>query len=344
MKILIIANNCNWRSWQSKIDDLKKWLDQGVGTKGFEFYLAHTDFKNVPFIPYNDQQQLGIDPTWYNNNVSSKAIGYDICLFVLPRSQWLEPNRARGWRTDYDQGPVELHIGCDENETRDAGGWSQFPKQTSAFFLLTEHEILHALYKISGQVDNTHYWWDRGMIEKARDEIVLPKNYFVTSLLRSLVYLKSLLAKAQSMQTKSQRLAELAKSKLETDFTNDNIVPDEVSCAYAVTTILKEFDGVTPIIPGTNQLLTYLETSGLFERIMEPVAGCIVMSATGTNSKPEIIPNGHTGIYLDNNLIMSNDSASGLWKQNYTRESWRNRYYYRGGYPVRLYKYKNENI
>ena len=344
MKILIIGNRCYWKTWQSKIDSLKEWLDKGPGTKGFQFDLIRTDLGNIPFIPYNDQGQLGIDPEWYNKNVTPLAFGYDICLFVVPRNQWLEPNRARGWRTDYDQGPVELHIGCDEYETRDAGGWSQFPSETSAFFLLAEHEILHALYKISGQADNTHYWWDRGQIERARDEIVLPKNYVISGLLRSLAYLKSLLAKAQAMQTKSQKLAELAKSKLETDFTNDDIVPDEVSCAFAVTTIMREFDGITPIIPGTNQLMTYFETSGRFDRIMEPEAGCIVISATGTNTHPDIIPNGHTGIYLDNNLIMSNDSASGLWKQNYTRESWRNRYYYKGGYPVRLFKYKNENI
>jgi hypothetical protein len=37
---------------------------------------------------------------------------------------------------------------------------------------------------------------------------------------------------------------------------------------------------------------------------------------------------------------MSNDSATGLWSVNFTRESWRKRYYYRGGYPVYLYRIK----
>lgn len=141
------------------------------------------------------------------------------------------------------------------------------------------------------------------------------------------------------MSQKLQQLANLAISKLETDFTNDLIVPDEVSCAYALTTVLREFDKEIPVIMGTAALLNFFRKSPKFTQVLEPEAGVIVICATGTNTRPKTMPHGHVGIYIDENRIISNDSASGLWKQNYNRETWRKRYYYRGGYPVRLFKY-----
>lgn len=345
MRILLVSNNCAWSSWSEKIKEAREWFDAGKNTKGFKFDLKHTNFTNIPFSPYNNGEgtpsTFGVDPKWYDQNISPLGFGYDIILLVLPRSQWQEPNRARGWRADSDQGPVELQIACDEDETSRAGAWYQFSKRKSAFFLLAEHEILHALYRISGQKDNTHYWWDLGKIEKARDEIIVPGNTLLLSLQRSVAYLTTLLKTVQSMKTLSQKLADLAKSKLGTDFTNDQVVSDDVSCAFAVTTILRELDPTTPIEYGTGRLLDYFKTSGKFERVFEPSAGVLVISATGTNSRPDVMPHGHVGIYLDNDKIMSNSSEDGLWKQNFTRESWRTRFYYKGGFPVFLFKCLN---
>lgn len=130
-------------------------------------------------------------------------------------------------------------------------------------------------------------------------------------------------------------ILQLATEKLGTDFTDDKKVNDDVSCSFAVTTILNEADPNFPIITGTAQLDSYLTKH--WERIYEPEAGCVVVSPTGEGDNPDM-PNGHCGIYLNNTDIASNSSATGLWTQNYTRESWRERYYYKGKYPVRLFR------
>jgi len=322
MKIKIVANNNNWFTLRKKVDELKEWFKPLVD---ITFDIQYTSF-SIPFSPYRDGM-LGVDREWYDDNVTPLGYGYDIVLLVVPRSEWQEPNRARGWRTDSDQGPVELQISCDEKEDQNAGGWSQL--NGSAFALLARHEILHALFMISGQLDTTHYWWDQGKLENCLKEIKLPKDTTQSSVNRTFAYLIK-------MFSKDSKIVSLAKSKLGTDFTNDKIVPDEVSCAFAVTTLLKEAGVNIPIITGTAQLDGWLKQNAT--RIYEPEAGCIVVSPTGSGSRPDIISNGHTGIYLDNYLIVSNDSASGLWKQNYNRDTWRARYYSKGGYPVRLYK------
>lgn len=136
------------------------------------------------------------------------------------------------------------------------------------------------------------------------------------------------------------KITELALAKEGTDFTPDYPVSDEVSCALAVTTILKEANPTIPIITGTWTLDDFLAKSSKFERVSEPVgdpkAGDIVISPTGYGNGN--FP-GHVGIYIDKFNIMSNNSNTGLWETNYTRESWRNRYFYKGGFPIRLYRY-----
>lgn len=177
MKILILANNCRWKTWDSKINSLKKWFSINPEIN-LEIILEHSSLKNIPWVPYisTDSTQnklsplMGIDPKWYDNNVTFKAKGYDIVLLVLPMSEWKYENKARGWRTDKDQGPVELHIGCNEGQNlTDPSG-----NKEDAFFQLARHEIIHALFMISGQNDTTHKWWDVGNLRAALEEIKIP--------------------------------------------------------------------------------------------------------------------------------------------------------------------------
>jgi len=140
------------------------------------------------------------------------------------------------------------------------------------------------------------------------------------------------------METPSEKLLKEALAKRGTDFTNDQIVSDEVSCAFALSTVIHEVDSSFPIIKGTRELEDEVIRCGKFKKIDTPKAGAIVICATGTNSRPDIMPHGHCGIYVDEVNIMSNDSMSGLWIKNYTRETWRQRYYYKGGFNVHLYE------
>lgn len=139
-----------------------------------------------------------------------------------------------------------------------------------------------------------------------------------------------------------EKILVLAKARIGQDFTKDYLVPDDVSCSFAVTQILHDVDPIIPIIFGTSTLLAYLSESPLFERVdgteYTPQGGDIIVSATGTNSRPDIIPKGHTGIFLNETDIVSNDSATGLWLQSYSRTTWRQRYVFKGGYPTYAFR------
>lgn len=175
-KLLIVANNCPWRSWDDKILELKRWFAPKVD---LDIELTHTKYSQIPFITYgnvvSDQAHIpnpeGIDYKWYDTYVSPMAQGYDIVLFVLNMSQWPSANSFRGWRVDQTLGAVELQIGVNENEMFRWGDYTG-----GGFFNFARHEIMHALFMITGQTDTTHKWWDQSpnMLVNALNELVFP--------------------------------------------------------------------------------------------------------------------------------------------------------------------------
>lgn len=144
-------------------------------------------------------------------------------------------------------------------------------------------------------------------------------------------------------------LVDIAEEKLGTDFTDDKKAADTVSCAFALSTVLNEYLlqlGINfPICLGTIELDNEIRKSGLFELVPQPIsvmqAGWITMCVTGTNLYPSKLPHGHCGIYDDPINIMSNDSTSGFWERNYTRDEWRSLFYTYGGYDIKIYKLKD---
>lgn len=126
-------------------------------------------------------------------------------------------------------------------------------------------------------------------------------------------------------------LFEAAFSRIGKDVTPADTIDDEVACAETVSTLIAELIPF-PIIPGTYTLLEKLKNSPDFtagEWGSGP--GTIVICATGTGNGSM---RGHVGILSNGNKIMSNTSADGIWRENYTKESWIARYAQQGGFTV----------
>lgn len=86
----------------------------------------------------------------------------------------------------------------------------------------------------------------------------------------------------------------------------------------------------------TYLLYQALQDKKRFMEVSRPIGGEIVVSPTGYGNG--IIKNGHTGFYVGDNRIMSNDSRDGKLKKNYTLKSWRERFVTQGGFPMRFYR------
>lgn len=327
LKILVVANNCKWESWAKKLDDLSNWFEPNFD---ISFYLRDSSFTNIPFVRYNEQEkrnQTGIDPVWYDENITKLAIGFDMVMFVMNTKEW-QGFGVKGWRTDSDQGIVQLQVCADEEEKTK---WPNFPKMDT-FFQVARHEICHGLFMLSGQYDMTHYYWDRGELEKARDMVVLKPKYQIPFLIRTIGYLKFLLTKISIMDKK---LLEKAIEKIGHEVSPTDLAPDEFGCAEGVSNIIRMVEPSFPVITGTWTLWQTLKNSPLFKEIKVPAPGCVVIYPTGApGGGKNGIANGHVGIVGKGGAVMSNDSNDGLWKENYTLDTMKQRYLVTGGYPA----------
>lgn len=150
---------------------------------------------------------------------------------------------------------------------------------------------------------------------------------------------------AQTPSKTSQDIYAAAKACLDTHITLDQNVPADLGCAEAVSYILKQANlgGALPKLgfAGTADLYKWLlseEQEGVspIAPPNTPQAGDIIISPTGTSTKNA--PHGHVGI-IGLHGIMSNDSNTGLWGENYTIDSWNVAYAQKLGFPVYIFRF-----
>ena len=115
-------------------------------------------------------------------------------------------------------------------------------------------------------------------------------------------------------------------------------VDDVVACVESVTEILKKAGAFPTIETGTYTMYMKLARSRHWVLVDNPEPGDIIISPTGMSNKRTKM-RGHIGITGVNNIIMSNDSYTGLWSATYSIKMWRDRYEKEGGYPVHFFRY-----
>lgn len=154
-KLLLILNRTQWPSLDAK---LAEFLKPFSGKLDLRITLRHSDFSTIPFSDYvyPEGTYKEINKTWYDDNISRQAAGFNYVAFYVPRTQWL--STKHGFRADRNLGPIEVQFTSDENEVL------QFPnggKIVNAFVYFLQHEIAHCLYMEAEQPDRTHEFWDK---------------------------------------------------------------------------------------------------------------------------------------------------------------------------------------
>ena len=137
-------------------------------------------------------------------------------------------------------------------------------------------------------------------------------------------------------QEKEPSLLDVAISQIGKDASPQDLAPDELGCAESVSVLIGQSYGNFPVITGTWTLYQRLENDPRFSSVLTPQAGDIIISPTGSLANAPFP--GHTGIMLDDHHIMSNDSSSGTWQDNYTLTTW-NKRWGKAGYPTYFYRY-----
>ena len=141
------------------------------------------------------------------------------------------------------------------------------------------------------------------------------------------------------MPTATEKLYDLSKSLLGTRLGRDKSIPWMVNCANACTDVLIRagVKGLPPKgIAGTAALLSFLEDSTEFKEVDVYTPGAVIINATGTgNGKIR----GHVGL-AGYHTIMSNNSETGFWDDQWNWERWYNYYEKYGGINTRHFVMK----
>lgn len=175
VRIKFVANCLYWERLAARIEEVKLWfMERSEGKIELEFDVEHVCFQDVPFIPYPPFDNIdGVAFDWYDEHVTPLGKGYHAVMLFMDVSQW-RARVARGWRTDAETGTVELQAACAEN-TREqiVDGNGRLLLDDSEFLAIVRHEIMHALFMMTGQEDTTHHWYDRTLaLDNAIKEII----------------------------------------------------------------------------------------------------------------------------------------------------------------------------
>lgn len=132
--------------------------------------------------------------------------------------------------------------------------------------------------------------------------------------------------------TTREKLYVVARKSLGIDVSPSDNAPDDLACVESLCQILGKVGIETPKTLSTLTFYNWLKKSPRFIQTTENKVGNIIISPTGKGNGS--IPHGHTGILGESGWILSNDSATGMWLENYTLQSWIARYRTKGGYPI----------
>ncbi len=199
MKVIVVANACQWDSWPQKISNIKAFYAPLVE---LDIDIRYTDFSDIRLKSYPGTVthfengtvtdapgiDLEIDQDWFNLNIGPLVTGYDIAVFQaanvaatdLPlgikfedlNGTWCCETFARGEDYSYFLPGVNGAAGVDlGNETE----------------IIIEHEIAHALYSITGQTDKTHQFFYANQFSRILTDINLSNENALVSLYRQVV-------------------------------------------------------------------------------------------------------------------------------------------------------------
>lgn len=134
---------------------------------------------------------------------------------------------------------------------------------------------------------------------------------------------------------KAQKLYDTAVACIGIDMSPADIAPDSLACAESLNGVyFKAFGehlGTSAALTSTKALYESMLKDVRLKQIYTPDLGSIVISPTGYSTKHA--SHGHTGV-AGKFDIMSNDSASGLWRDNYEKSAWVNVFEKTLGFPT----------
>jgi hypothetical protein len=200
LKVLIVANACNWASWRAKIAAIKAFYGPLVE---LEIDIKQTNFTDMPtaqypgtvteFTPTGTCDVQGtdteIDQSWFSENIGPMLTGYDICVFQVANVSPIDIPLGISFGRVNGVWCVETFV-TDENfhyflpDPAKSGNHIDLGNEAE---VVIEHEISHALYALASETDNTHLYFYANQFPRVLTDIKLPNPSALTKLYQEVI-------------------------------------------------------------------------------------------------------------------------------------------------------------
>lgn len=349
-RLKVIADRIEWGSLPQILEDVRKFYAPSVD---LNISIVHTSLSPVYNSTYADLAPLAVvDYDWYDRNVTVPHLAdADIVLLLTP--QPTTPTTYAGIMTFANCGPWECTVFVTKETDRASVNGKDLGNSTA---LVIKHELAHAFYRMKNpaeSADHTHQYFYGGTPEKVLPDLVF-NTPTVSESIADMIRILTGASVALGLITKKRQTIEEAHEQPKGPDLGNTLyatafaalgrdvakTQDELGCAEAVSFLVNKAYGDFPAgVLSTYDLFSKLSTHGKFTLIagVPPKPGDVLVSPTSKGSTG-LIPHGHTGIVAPGDRIYSNDSASGLFKDNYSLASWRDRYVTKGGYPMYFFR------
>lgn len=165
MKILVVAQNVPWSSWNTKINLLKEWYKPIID---LTVDLLHVNFSEVKF-----DRNVQVDRKWMETNIIPRAKGYDLVYFQMNVFDW----KAYPMQAAYLGKIGGIHVIEGGHEEFGDYNFFGYKYPGDLWFNLARHELAHALYFIQGKgnLDRTHEYYETNRIDKLLEDLKTTK-------------------------------------------------------------------------------------------------------------------------------------------------------------------------
>lgn len=340
-KILLIF--ANQEPWSSLAQKLAAYQRAWKLAKNAPMLQLDVEYRTITHVDLREDKRFA--NVWFDENISkvAKAKGYHAVCLVVPEKdakKWKMQDGLRGFHYRDLDSIGEMCVIADEDTMHRYKDGSKINR----FVKVLIHETSHMLSQHLGAKDNTHLWdYDHSNVMGAMAGYDWTQWNTLSARLRAAIRALSALLTPKPMPTPltpepASKLYQEAFNAIGRDASPKDVVNDEVACVESLVTIVRVLLITFPFITGTWSLWDILKNRADAKEIaVEAVLpGDIILSVTGTGNGA--IYNGHTGVVGKDGKVMSNNSADGLWKENYTLASWEKYYRAKGGMKTHFYR------
>lgn len=165
MKILILKNKQDWKSWNIKVQSIKDWFSPAVTLEIDTKKVNYSKFQWID-VKSSDNRDIKVIDRDFMYNFHVENPGYD-CIILSTGKGW-KANPVEGYHEQIKGKHVIAFNAISENGSYNFMG-TQY--EGGKWFNIMRHELCHFLYQVQEKVDRTHFHWDSGDLSKVLLEL-----------------------------------------------------------------------------------------------------------------------------------------------------------------------------